>query len=39
MPNTGMSFYHEKREYVILTIEDSKITVKDITLKKGGKKN
>ena len=30
-PNTGMSFYYKKREYVILTIKNSKITVKDIT--------
>jgi len=35
MPNTGMSFYHEKKEYLILTIDDSKITLKDITLKAG----
>lgn len=39
MPNTGMSFYHNKKEYLITKIEDSKITVKDITIKKGGKKN
>jgi len=31
LPNTGMSFYYKKREYVILKIKDSKITVKDIT--------
>jgi len=33
IPNTGMSFYHEKKEYLILEIKDSKITVKDITKK------
>jgi len=38
LPNTGMSFYHEKKEYLILAIEDSNITVKDITVK-AGKKN
>jgi len=31
MPNTGMSFDYENREYVIIEINDSKITVKDIT--------
>lgn len=31
MPNTGMSFDYENREYVITEINDSKITVKDIT--------
>lgn len=35
LPNTGMSFNYKKREYVILSINDSKITVKDIT--KGAK--
>ncbi len=37
MPNTGMSFYHEKKEYLITNIKDSKITLKDIT--KLGSKN
>jgi len=37
MPNTGMSFYHEKKEYQIIKIKDSKITLKDIT--KLGSKN
>lgn len=39
MPNIGMSFYYNKKEYLILEIKDSKITVKDITIKSGGKKN
>jgi len=38
IPNTGMSFYYKKKEYLITKIKDSKITVKDITIK-GGKKN
>ena len=37
MPNTGMSFYHKKKEYLIIEIKDSKITLKDIT--KPGSKN
>ena len=37
MPNSGMSFYHEKKEYQITNIKDSKITLKDIT--KLGSKN
>lgn len=37
MPNPGMSFYHEKKEYQIIKIKDSKITLKDIT--KRGSKN
>jgi len=37
IPNTGMSFYYKKKEYVIIKIDGSKITVKDIT--KYGAKN
>ena len=37
MPNIGMSFNHEKKEYLIIKINDSKIQVKDIT-KNGSKK-
>jgi len=37
MPNIGMSFYYEKKEYMITKIKDSKITVKNIT--KPGAKN
>lgn len=31
IPNTGMSFEYKNKEYVITEINDSKITVKDIT--------
>lgn len=31
MPNIGMSFDYEKREYLIIKINDFKIQVKDIT--------
>lgn len=28
MPTTSMGFYHEKKEYKIIDIKDSKITIK-----------
>ena len=31
IPNTGMSFYYQKNEYVILEIKESEIKVKEIT--------
>lgn len=31
LPNVGMGFDFEGREYMIIKIDDSKITVKDIT--------
>jgi len=34
LPNTGMSFYHNKKEYLITEIKDSKIIIKDITKQK-----
>lgn len=37
MPNVGMSFNYENREYMITDIKDSKITLKDIS-KKGSKR-
>ena len=37
MPNVGMSFDYENREYMITDIKDSKITLKDIS-KKGSKR-
>jgi len=37
MPNVGMSFDYKKREYMILGIKDSKITVK-LLPKRGVKK-
>lgn len=34
MPNIGMSFNFKKREYMIIDIKDSKITLKDISKKR-----
>lgn len=38
MPNVGMGFSHKKREYMIIKIKDSKVTLKDITKNRSKKK-
>ena len=38
LPNIGMSFLYEQRDYMITEIKGSKITVKDITKNRSNKK-